>query len=324
MAIKVLIADDDPSIVRILSARFSELGMEVQTARNGLQAVLRAMHNPPRMMVLDLHMPELDGFRVCELLFDPRRAPIDIIILTARADLDTLDRCDSLGAYYVAKGLDTWETIKSILTEITEKQSDSLAASKADDPLQTLVDAPRNKVLIVDDDADLAEALASRIRKCGGVTFVAHDGISGYRIALKERPNAIITDYVMADGGGHYMIWRLKSTEATRRTPIIVISGQTRDSKRAAPLQHETVGYGGPVRYFPKPVDVDGLISELSQHCAIHYTPFEAAPRARGRIDDGHVRTALAIAREPDFVSAGMESDQLAGGPILVSRNGRT
>ena len=46
-------------------------------------------------------------------------------------------------------------------------------------------------------------------------------------------------------GGGHYMIWRLKSTSSTKRIPIIVITGQKRDADRSAPLDHDTWDMAG-------------------------------------------------------------------------------
>lgn len=277
---KVLIVDDDPSIVRALATRCTKLGLEVQTAENGLQAILRASRNPPRLIILDLHMPEADGFRVCEWLLDPTRPPVDVIILTARSDLETLDRCDSFGAYHVPKGPDTWEMLQAILGEVLALEESALvsfAPPRTDQTGQLLRDSDRNKVLIVEDDADLAESLARRFRKCGAVTLVASDGISGYRMAVKERPDVIITDYVMPDGSGDYMIWRLKSTGSTKRIPIIVITGKRRDADRSPPLDQDTMGHGGPVKYFQKPLDLDALHKEVSQHCTISHSTFEAA-----------------------------------------------
>ena len=117
---KVLIADDDPAVVRALSVRCKKLGLEVETAENGLQAILKASRNPPRLLILDINMPEADGFRVCEWLLDPQRPPIDVVMLTGRDDSDTLSRCDSFGAFYVPKNQETWDTIKSIMGEILD------------------------------------------------------------------------------------------------------------------------------------------------------------------------------------------------------------
>ena len=82
----VMIADDDPGVVRALALRCSKLGLQVETASNGLQAILRASRNPPNVMILDLNMPEADGFKVCEWMLDPRRPPMEVIILTGRSE----------------------------------------------------------------------------------------------------------------------------------------------------------------------------------------------------------------------------------------------
>jgi len=278
-SLKVLIADNDPSILRALSARCSKLGLEVQTAENGLQAIVRASRDPPRLVIVDVDLPEVDGWRVCEWLLDPKRPPANVVVLTGRDDIATLDRCDSLGAYYVPKGPDAWDMLFAIFSEVLPiegKDIQALASIKVDKAEPLLTETEHNKVLIVDDDEDLAKSLAHRLQKCGAITSTAPDGIRGYRKAVKERPDVIITDYNMPRGSGHYMIWRLKSTETTRRIPIIAMSGERRDPRESAPLDQETEGYGGPAKFFPKPLDVDALFKEVGRYCKIHYTPFQA------------------------------------------------
>jgi CheY-like chemotaxis protein len=273
---KVLIADDDPAVVRALSVRCKKLGLEVETAENGLQAILKAQRNPPRLLILDINMPEADGFRVCEWLLDPNRPPVDVVMVTGRDDTETLGRCDSFGAYYVRKNQETWETIRSILADIVEIDE---AALRADDAIRTKVaDAEldrqqRNKVLIVDDDADLALALARRLSKCGAETFTASNGVEAYRIAVRERPSVIIADYAMPEGGGHYLLWRLKSTDSTRHIPVIMMTGQRLEPGTEDSLARESTGRSGAAALLRKPLDTDTLFRELSQHCAIQYTP---------------------------------------------------
>jgi CheY-like chemotaxis protein len=276
---RVLIADDDPGVVRALSVRCKKLGLEVETAENGLQAILKASRNPPRLLILDINMPEADGFRVCEWLLDPQRPPIDVVMLTGRNDSDTLSRCDSFGAFYVPKNQETWDTIKSIMGEVLELDEEVLnavvpsrafSASPNKDPLSR---EKRNKVLIVEDDADLARALERRLKKCGAETLIATNGIEAYRLAAKELPDAIIADYVMPEGGGHYLLWRLKSTESTKHIPIIMITGQRLEPGTEHSLGRETTGRSGAVKMFHKPLDTDALFKELAQHCAIQYEP---------------------------------------------------
>ncbi len=273
---KVLIADDDPAVVRALSVRCKKLGLEVETAENGLQAILKASRNPPRLLILDINMPEADGFRVCEWLLDPQRPPVDVVMLTGRDDSDTLVRCNSFGAFYVPKNQETWDTIKSIMSEVLEIDESTLnamAPTKSFGGKNAMVREKRNKILIVEDDADLARALERRLQKCGAETMIASNGIEAYRMAIKEIPDAIIADYVMPEGGGHYLLWRLKSTESTKHIPVIMITGQSFEAGTEYNATRDATGRAGAVKFFRKPLDTDALFKELSQHCAIQYQP---------------------------------------------------
>ena len=77
----------------------------------------------------------------------------------------------------------------------------------------------------------------------------------------------------MPEGGGHYLLWRLKSTESTKHIPVIMITGQTFDAGTEHSIGRETIGRSGAVKFFRKPLDTDALFKELSQHCSIQYTP---------------------------------------------------
>jgi CheY-like chemotaxis protein len=264
---RVLIADDDPGVVRALSMRCSKLGLEVETASNGLQAILKATRNPPNALILDLNMPEADGFRVCEWLLDPRRPPMEVIILTGRSDDDTLLRCEAFGAYYVAKAPDAWHSIKPLLEEIFQFEEDPTPA-EIQRSAQSFCDST-SKVLVVDDDSDLLRALEARLKKCGVEVCKATNGMEGFRLALREKPDVVIADYNMPEGGGHYLIWRLRSTEATSHIPIIIITGEADLSAIKFPLERDVVGRAGAVRMFRKPLQTQALVEELSKHCTL-------------------------------------------------------
>jgi CheY-like chemotaxis protein len=271
---RVLIADDDAAVVRALSVRCKKLGLEVETAENGLQAILKATRNPPRLLILDINMPEADGFRVCEWLLDPKRPPLDVVMLTGRSDGETLVRCESFGAFYVPKSSETWENVKAILGDVLDLDEATLNADSArrKEVADRVLSQARNRVMIVEDDATLALALERRLHKYGAEVTLAPNGLEAYRMAVKDPPDAIIADYVMPEGGGHYLLWRLKSTDSTKHIPVIMITGQRLEAGTEHPLERD-VGRGGAVRFFRKPVDVDALLQELSQHCSINYSP---------------------------------------------------
>jgi len=97
---RMLIADDDPSIVRLLADHCARLGFNVDTASNGIQALVKASRGKPDVLVIDVNMPEVDGLSVCAHLLDSDKAPVNVIVITGSRDPDTLERCEGFGAYY--------------------------------------------------------------------------------------------------------------------------------------------------------------------------------------------------------------------------------
>ncbi len=83
---QVLVVDDDPLIVKILKEPLERLGFDVEMASNGLEALNKVKLCRPDLIVLDILMPLLDGFKTARLLkFDKRYKDIPIIVLTSRA-----------------------------------------------------------------------------------------------------------------------------------------------------------------------------------------------------------------------------------------------
>jgi DNA-binding response OmpR family regulator len=81
---KVLIVEDDPDLVELLSFNLRAAGFAVGTAADGLDAIKKARSLIPDLILLDLMLPELDGFGVCEILRrDPATAGIPIFMVTA-------------------------------------------------------------------------------------------------------------------------------------------------------------------------------------------------------------------------------------------------
>src|ERR1700676_1971406 len=92
--LRLLIADDDPSIVRLLADHCARLGFGVDTASNGIQAALKARRVDPDILLIDVNMPEVDGLSVCAHLLQTDRAPVSVIVITGNRDPDTLKRCE--------------------------------------------------------------------------------------------------------------------------------------------------------------------------------------------------------------------------------------
>ena len=83
---KILLVDDDPDILDAISMILESQGYQVVTARDGVEGLANLKAEKPDLMILDLLMPNMDGFAVCKELQDPRWAKyrdIPILILTS-------------------------------------------------------------------------------------------------------------------------------------------------------------------------------------------------------------------------------------------------
>jgi DNA-binding response OmpR family regulator len=81
---RILVVDDDPEVVELLRFNLKRAGYATGTASNGVEALKKVCSISPDLVLLDLMLPELDGFAVCEILRrDAATASIPIILLTA-------------------------------------------------------------------------------------------------------------------------------------------------------------------------------------------------------------------------------------------------
>ncbi len=114
---RIVIADDDPSIGRILRDRLKELGHEVEHVLDGVEALRLA--DSADLLLLDLEMPRMDGFAVLNSLQGQARAPL-VIVITAHGDMSKAVRAMRGGAYdFIAKPFDA-ATIQLVVRRALE------------------------------------------------------------------------------------------------------------------------------------------------------------------------------------------------------------
>ena len=113
---RVLIAEDEQSIVLSLEFLLSEAGYEVMTAKNGAEAITLAEKHKPDLLVLDIMLPVVNGFEVCTVLrANPELAGLRILMLTARGREHEITRGLALGANaYVTKPFGTRELMRTV------------------------------------------------------------------------------------------------------------------------------------------------------------------------------------------------------------------
>lgn len=97
--VDILIADDEPHIVRALSFIFTKAGLAIDTAVNGEEALSKCRSLAPRIAFFDLVMPKLDGIQLCQLIrAECPQVPPHIVILTCKGQDIDREMCLAAGA----------------------------------------------------------------------------------------------------------------------------------------------------------------------------------------------------------------------------------
>lgn len=96
---KILFVDDEPTIVKIMTTRLKSHSFEVETALGGKEALDKARIFKPDLILLDIAMPEMDGYETCRLFKkDPLTAAIPVIMFTASQEEEFVRKAMKAGA----------------------------------------------------------------------------------------------------------------------------------------------------------------------------------------------------------------------------------
>ena len=113
---KILIADDDADMLELLTTMLESEGYTVLKAENGLQAVEMARKELPALVMLDIHMPVMDGLKACrEIKTDKVTRTVPVVMLTVEGSINEIQQAISYGAKtYITKPSSKAEILKVV------------------------------------------------------------------------------------------------------------------------------------------------------------------------------------------------------------------
>jgi two-component system alkaline phosphatase synthesis response regulator PhoP len=122
---KILVVDDDADLVELLCFNLKKAGFAIGTACEGIEALKKARSIAPDLILLDLMLPELDGFAVCEILrSDKATASMPIIMLTAlSSELGRFTGLDCGANEYLTKPFSPKAIVSHVETLLTRATS---------------------------------------------------------------------------------------------------------------------------------------------------------------------------------------------------------
>ncbi len=287
MTASILVVDDVPANVRLLEARLSAEFFDVKTADNGRDALRICGEGGIDLVLLDIMMPGMDGFEVCERLkADPATADIPVVMVTALDGVAERVRGLKCGADdFLTKPVNDIQLMARVRSLVRVKAlSDELRQRAAS--IRTLADALRfervakterkPRFLIADERQNAAERMA-RTLCAAGETSIVSDPQAAVFEAAETLPDCIIVATGFSGFDALRVCSQIRALERTRSIPIILSAddGEVEQIARALDM--------GVNDYIVRPCDDQELLARI------------ATQLKRKRLHD-RLRTSLASA----------------------------
>ncbi|MCY1017251.1 response regulator [Pyxidicoccus sp. MSG2] len=221
----VLVVDDDPLMQQLVAGQLEPAGFKVVGAEDGIAALKRARELKPQAILLDIHLPKLDGWSVLsQLKGEPSLSGIPVILISVE---EQRARGFSLGACeYLVKPVEPER-----LVEVVQRSLGQTAGSSAH----------AGEVLVVDDDSATRELVSRNLRRAGFSTAEARSGEDALLKARVSPPALVVLDLMMPNLDGFEVLRRLRAEKL--QVPVVVLTGKTLSSEEEALLRDGFAGF---------------------------------------------------------------------------------
>jgi two-component system cell cycle response regulator len=224
----ILIVDDMPANLELLMTVLQRAGYVVHVATSGREALAVTLEIRPDLILMDVMMPEMDGFETCRRLKAiPDVAEIPVVFLTARTDTESITiGFDSGGADYATKPFLAEELLVARVQTHLKRAALSVSLRELQEP-RAVLDS-RIHVLMVDDQRIMREAVHRMLGGEEDIVLTHHlESINALERIREIEPSVLLIDLVMPDIDGFELLRRLRKDERTRDIPIIMLSSDS-------------------------------------------------------------------------------------------------
>jgi signal transduction histidine kinase/DNA-binding response OmpR family regulator len=223
----VLVIEDDMISADLIRAQLMEGGYRVALVASGHAGIGAAKRLLPHAITLDLGLPDLDGWEVLyRLKNDPVTQGIPVLVVTAK---DHGQLGPSLGAVdWLTKPVEA----KRLLSALHRCQA---------------LGAPRRalRILVVDDEPTVLEALEALLKREGHDVLRARDGEGALKRAQADRPDIVLLDLHLPDLGGLEVVTRLRQIPGLEAVSVIAFSGKFVSPEERTLLTQQAVQFVG-------------------------------------------------------------------------------
>jgi signal transduction histidine kinase/CheY-like chemotaxis protein/HAMP domain-containing protein len=259
----LVVEDSEPAVIQITDILTGK-GYQVRVARNGKEALEQIGLALPDAMILDLMMPEVDGFTLLKMIrSDERTALLPVLILTAKHI--TREELEFLEGNHIHQLIQKGDISRSgllaaVKTMVSGSRSQETPVAKQPARLNV---PEKPAILVVEDNPD--DMLTLRALLKDRYTIIeATDGRSGIEHVLARTPDLILMDLSLPVMDGITMLSAIRREEHLKHIPVIAVTARAMKGDREEILSY---GFNG---YHSKPVDGALLLQTI--HEVLHET----------------------------------------------------
>ncbi len=257
---RLLLVEDEQVNRDLFRRRLERKGFVVVVAENGLQAVELTRSEQPDLVLMDLGLPDIDGWEATRRIkADKSTSAIPVIVLSAHATLEAKERAFAAGCQEFETKPVNWEVLfKKIETELAKPKpapprpedevpigssgkspsdTDMIRSLQASPGASTLMLPPHalgkekevspvepKRILVVEDNDANRVMLCRRLNKHGYVTTEAANGREALDAVNKEKFDLVLCDIMMPEVDGYTVLRELKADPEFQALPVIMIS----------------------------------------------------------------------------------------------------
>jgi len=243
---EILAIDDDNDFLSIITETLGKQGFAVRTARSAAVGLQMAQERTPKLILLDIRLPDRDGLDLLHSLKEtPSTKNVPILVCSV---VDERIEGLRLGAVeYLVKPIDRGRLVEAAMRALGRTPS-SISGRFDISP----------RILVVDDEEEVCQLLGRALRVNGFKVDMAKNGTEAIESALARRPDLVLLDLVLPDISGWDVVRRLRASGG-KPVPILVLSGHS------SPGDEDEARRLGVNALLAKPVDMNRILERIKE-----------------------------------------------------------
>ncbi len=239
---RVLIVDDEPMNLKLLAAHLKPAGYELLMAKSGAEALDLARRAHPDIILLDIMMPDINGYEVTRRLkADRNTRSIPIVLITALHAVEDKVKGLKAGADdFLSKPVDSNELLARVrsLTRMKLLEDELALQKRSSSYLVPALTAEKKKlILLIESDDSEAERWEKGLTEAGMVTVHAESGRRGMDLVAVTSPDLIVLDLMLPDMRGVDLLRQLKKQEISKNIPVVTVATPGKTASKAQVLE---------------------------------------------------------------------------------------